>query len=170
MAAKKNSNIKGSVSSFKFQSTSLDSLFGVLDAIAWLDSPNVKQIAQFAGVDPRTVGKVLKNGLTIGLVDTITEADFTLRLAYPYKGSLEQKEAVIREALVRMPLLTSIRQFLKLGDNMEDALRKGATVSGIENFESSALAPLIKWVPIPIKMDTVSDSNWTAWSMRLLVG
>ena len=25
-------------------------------------------------------------------------------------------------------------------------------------------------VPIPIKVDTVSDLNWTAWSMRLLVG
>jgi hypothetical protein len=57
--------------SVKFESVNIDSLFPVLDAVAWLDMPNAKQITQFTGLDPRIVGKLLKNSLTIGLVQSV---------------------------------------------------------------------------------------------------
>src|SRR5262245_37481814 len=110
-------------SSQRFEPAKIESLFVVLDAIAWLDAPSSGEIAQFAGIDPRTAGKLLKNARQISLVD-LTGESYTLVLPYPYKGSLEQKKAVVREALVRLPLLTSVRQFMALGDALAVALRK----------------------------------------------
>ena len=131
--------------SLAFQAVNIDALFPVLDALAWLDLPTVKLIGQFAGIDPRTAGKLLANSLTIGIVQRIANDTYVLALPYPYKGSQEQKTAVIREALVRMPLMQHLRQFMSLGDNTENALRKAATVIGVTNFDAKALAPLMKW-------------------------
>lgn len=131
-------------SSHRFEPAKLDSLFAVLDAIAWLDTPNNSQIAQFAGIDPRTAGKLLKNALQIGLVETLGSG-YAAVLPYPYKGSKEQKEAVVKEALVRLPLLTGVRQFLRLGDKTDAALRKAATIAKIEPFVAADLNPLLEW-------------------------
>jgi hypothetical protein len=131
--------------SVRFEAANIDSLFEVLDAIAWLNSPDTAQVSQFAGVDPRTAGKLLKNSITIGLVDSVDGEQYRLKLAYPFKGSLDQKRAVVREALVRMPLLTNVRQFLTLGERLEAAIRKAATVVQVTNYDSTSIAPLIKW-------------------------
>lgn len=66
-------------------------------------------------------------------------------LPYPYKGSQDQKQAVVKEALVRLPLLTGVRQFLRLGDKTDVALRKAATVAGIVPFNAVDLNPLLEW-------------------------
>src|SRR5687768_12946497 len=95
----------GGTDDMRFQAANINSLFAVLDAVAWLDSPACKQIAQFAGIDPRTAGKLLKNGSMLGLLDSLNNDRYMLVLPYPYKGSMEQKEAVVREALIRLPLM-----------------------------------------------------------------
>lgn len=128
----------------KFEPAKLDSLFVVLDAIAWLDAPSTGEVAQFSDIDPRTAGKLLKNACQIGLVDAIGNS-YALVLPYPYKGSKEQKEAVVKEALVRLPLLTGVRQFLRLGDKTDVALRKAATIAGIIPFTPANLNPLLEW-------------------------
>lgn len=137
-------SLPGTSNSHRFEPAKLDSLFVVLDAIAWLDAPTSGQVAQFAGIDPRTAGKLLKNASQIGLVDAVASG-YVLVLPYPYKGSQEQKQAVVKEALVRLPLLTGVRQFLRLGDKIEVALRKAATVAGIVPFNSADLNPLLEW-------------------------
>jgi hypothetical protein len=129
----------------KFEAVKIDSLFVVLDAIAWLDSPGTKEIAQYADIDPRTVGKILKNARLIGLVQSPDDNTYVLAKPYPYKGTLEEKRNVVREALLKHPLLRSVRQFLGLGDDLQDAMRKAATVAGEKNYEQSAIAPLISW-------------------------
>lgn len=134
---------KGSESR-RFEPAKLNSLFVALDAIAWMDLPTSSQVAQFADIDPRTAGKLLKNATQIGLVD-IVSSGYTLTLPYPYRGSNEQKEAVVREALVKLPLLTSVRQFLRFGDNVDIALRKAATIAGYDPFVPSDLNPLLEW-------------------------
>jgi hypothetical protein len=131
-------------STHRFEPAKLDSLFVVLDAIAWLDTPGTAQVAQFAGIDPRTAGKLLKNACQIGLAEAIGSG-YALVLPYPYKGTKDQKEAVVKEALVRLPLLTSVRQFTRLGDSTEVALRKAATVGGISPFVPADLNPLLEW-------------------------
>ena len=113
--------------------------------MAWLNLPRVGQVAQFAGIDPRTAGKLLKNAVTIRLVESVHGEQFSLLLPYPHQGTVEQKRAVVREALVRMPLLNDVRQFLKLGERMEDALRKAAAVQCIDNYDPAALSPLLDW-------------------------
>jgi hypothetical protein len=132
--AKPSSKKKPSECSLKFESVKLNSLFEVLDAIAWLSAPDVKQISQFANIDPRTPGKLLKNSVSIGLIDRLDDSSYSLRLPYPFKGSIEQKRAVVKEALIRMPLLQSVRQFLSLRESLDKALRKAATIQGVENF------------------------------------
>lgn len=136
--------LHGTSNSHRFEPAKLDSLFVVLDAIAWLDAPTSGEVAQFAGIDPRTAGKLLKNASQIGLVDAVASG-YVLVLPYPYKGSQDQKQAVVKEALVRLPLLTGVRQFLRLGDKTEVALRKAATVAGIVPFSSADLNPLLEW-------------------------
>ncbi|AEO42217.1 toll/interleukin-1 receptor domain-containing protein [Xanthomonas euvesicatoria] len=131
-------------SSQRFEAAKLDPLFVVLDAIAWMDSPTAAEIAQFASIDPRTAGKLLKNAAQLGLVDSVGKG-YVLQLPYPYKGSQEQKQAVVKEALVRLPLLTSVRQFMLLGDKVEIALRKAATLAGIVPFNAADLNPLLEW-------------------------
>ena len=128
----------------KFAAVRLESLFQALDAVAWIGAPTGAAIAQFAGIDPRTAGKVLKNATQLGLIDKVGEG-YVLRVPYPYDGTTSQKEAAVREALVKLPILTSIRQFLRLGEKMEAALRKAATVNGLNNFDSAAITPLIVW-------------------------
>lgn len=131
-------------SSQRFEAAKLDPLFVVLDAIAWMDSPAAGEIAQFASIDRGTAGKLLKNACQLGLVDSVGKG-YVLQLPYPYKGSQEQKRAVVKEALVRLPLLTSVRQFMLLGDKVEVALRKAATLAGIVPFNAADLNPLLEW-------------------------
>jgi hypothetical protein len=128
----------------RFEPVNTATLYPVLDAISWLDLPNIKQISQFAGVDPRTAGKLIKNCQLIGLVHSVGENSFKMSLAYPLKGTEEQKKAIVKEAVLRMPLIINLRQFIALGDNTEVALRKSATVIGVESFEPVAFTPLLK--------------------------
>lgn len=128
----------------RFESAKLEGLYTVLDAIAWMDAPSVGQISQFAGIDPRTAGKLLKNASQIGLLDRVG-AGYVLLTSYPYEGTLDQKREVLREALVKMPLLTSIRQFLSLGETLEPAIRKAATVNRVVPYRPVDFAPLIDW-------------------------
>lgn len=129
----------------RFEATKPDALFPVLDAIAWLDLPTTALISQFAGIDPRTSGKLLKNCVSLAIVEPMGESRYNLRVPYPAKGTAEEKEAVVREALIRLPLLISYHQFRALGDKSDSALRKAATVNGIEPYEPSNLQPLLEW-------------------------
>lgn len=128
----------------RFESAKLESLFVALDAVAWLTGPGASDVAQFANIDPRTAGKLLKNACQIGLLERLGTSYFLLQ-PYPYEGSLAQKKAVVREALVRHHLLTAMRQFLLLGDKTDAALRKAATVVGIKPFVPGDFAPLLLW-------------------------
>lgn len=138
-----------------FQAANLDSLYPVLDSLAWLDLPSVKMISQFAGIDPRTAGKLLKNCVRIGVIQQPTNDSYILALPYPYQGGKDQKEAVIKEAFVRMPLMRNIRQFISLGDQLDDAVRKAATVIGVEEFDRKSFDPLMKWAA---KLDVLSPN------------
>lgn len=131
-------------SAHKFAPAKLDGLYQVLDGVAWMETPGAGEIAQFAGIDPRTAGKVLKNATLLGLIER-SGPGYSLLVSYPYKGTLEQKKDVVREALVRMPLLTSVRQFLRLEDNLPSAMRKGATVHKISPFNPTDFNPLLEW-------------------------
>ena len=131
--------------SMRFEAAKTDGLFGALDAVAWLKAPTVSEIAQFAGIDPRTAGKLVKNCVTIGLLGMSGAGQYALLLPYPHKGTLSEKQSVIRESLIRMPLLESVRQFIQLGDTPEVAMRKGASVQRIANYEPAALSPLLDW-------------------------
>lgn len=131
--------------SIRFESVNIVSVYDILDGISWLDEPSIKDIAQFSGIDPRTAGKAIKNCVQIGIIKEVTKDFFSLSVAYPYKGSKEQKEAVLRESVFRMPLIVNLRQFLKFGDKLEDALRKAATVQKVQNYDKAAIDPLIKW-------------------------
>lgn len=86
----------------------------------------------------------MKNACQTGLIDAVGSG-YAPILPYPYKGSQAQKEAVVKEALVRLPLLIAVRQFLRLGDKTESALRKAATTMGISPFVASDLNPLLEW-------------------------
>lgn len=141
--------------SFEFQSVHINSLFPVLEALSWLNPASMMQIAQFAGIDSRTAGKLIKNCIIIGIVQKVADDAYAITMPYPFKGSTDQKEAVIREALVRMPLITNIRQFVGFGDPIEVALRKAATIVGIDNYESKAFDPLMKWAQ---KMDALNPT------------
>lgn len=128
----------------KFEATKLEGLYQVLDGVAWMDEPSTKDLAQFSGLDPRTVGKLVKNAQGIGLLDRAGSGIVLLR-PYPFKGDEDEKREVVREALLRMPLMTSMRQFLSLGEVESDALRKAATVSKVSNYDEKHLAPLMTW-------------------------
>ena len=47
--------------------------------------------------------------------------------------------------MVKLPLLTSVRQFLRLGDKIDAALRKAATIAKISPFNPADLNPLLEW-------------------------
>jgi hypothetical protein len=113
MPAKRATNKKKP--SLRFEAVKIDPLFEVLDAVAWLDSPSTKQIAQYANLDPRTAGKLLKNARLIGLVPSPDDDTYVLAQPYPYKGSLDEKRNVVRETMLKHPLIRSVRQFLGLG-------------------------------------------------------
>src|SRR6266403_1297045 len=91
----------------RFEAVKIDPLFEVLDAVAWLDSPGTKGIAQYANLDPRTAGKILKNARLIGLVQLPDDDTYVLAQPYPYKGTLDEKRNVVREALLKHPLIRS---------------------------------------------------------------
>src|SRR4051812_11757010 len=117
--AKKNAGLR-------FEAVKIDPLFEVLDAIAFIDGPAVGDIAQYADIDARTAGKLLKNARLIGLVELPDGHTYVLTQPYPYKGSQDEKVRVVREALLRLPLIRNIRQFMALGDDLSDAVRKAA--------------------------------------------
>ena len=136
---------KSQKSVIRFEAVKIDPLFEVLDAVAFLDSPDMRSIAQFANVDPRTAGKILKNARLIGLVQSPEDSTYVLSQPYPYKGTQDEKISVVREALLKLPLIRNIRQFMALGCDLQTAMRKGAIVVGEKNYDKAAIAPLITW-------------------------
>jgi len=136
---------KSNKPALRFEAVKIDPLFEVLDAVAWLDSPTTKDIAQYANIDGRTAGKILKNARLIGLVESPDNNTYVLSQPYPYKGTQDEKKNVVREALLRHRLISGIRQFTALGNNLQDAMRKAATVAGEKNYEKGAIAPLVSW-------------------------
>jgi hypothetical protein len=157
---------------FRFESVKIEPLFEVLDAVAWLDGPTSKEIAQFAGIDPRTAGKVLKNARLIGLVESADEKAYVLAQPYPYRGTLEQKRRVVREALLRLPLIANIRQFIALGNDLQTAMRKAATVGGEQDYDKGAVSPLINWsnsfqvLDLGVRVDALVDDAVAAKQTR----
>src|SRR5689334_9436857 len=129
----------------RFESVKMDPLFDVLDAVAWLDGPITKEIAQYADLDGRTAGKLLKNARLIGLVQSPDDTTYVLSQPYPYKGTTDEKRRVVREALLKHSLIRNIRQFLALGNDLQNAMRKAATVVGERNYDKAAIAPLVTW-------------------------
>lgn len=129
----------------RFEAVNIEPLFGVLDAVAWTDNLSAKSIATYAGIDYRTAGKILKNACLIGLLQSPDDNSYLLAQPYPYKGTTEEKRRVVREALLRHALVRHIREFLSLGEGIQDAMRKAAVVAGETNYDKNAIAPLIKW-------------------------
>lgn len=141
-ATSKNKKVQPAI---RFEAVKIDPLFEVLDAVAWLDSPTAQSIAQYANIDPRTAGKVLKNARLVGLVQSSVDTTYFLAQPYPYKGTHEEKRMVVREALLRLPLIRRIREFIQLGNDLQDAMRKAATVAGETHYDRGLIAPLISW-------------------------
>lgn len=155
----------------RFESAKLEGLYPVLDGIAWMDAPSATQLAQFSGADARTVGKLLKNADQIGLVAR-RGAGYLLLSPYPFDGTALQKQHAVKDALLRFPLLVSVREFLKLGDTEANALRKAATVRNIIPFDPASFAPLIDWarkigaIDTNILVEDVIDQAVAAKQMR----
>ncbi len=129
----------------KFEVGEISDFLSVLDAVVWTNCPDLKQISQFANLESKTTANLLANGLVLGLLDSFNGELFSLVAAYPFKGTFAQKRRVVREALVRMPLLVNVRQFLSQEETLEAALRKAATVQRVESFDPEQLAPLLVW-------------------------
>src|SRR6266478_4914759 len=144
---------KNQKSTLRYEAVKIEPLFEVLDAVAFIDSPTTKDIAQYANIDGRTAGKILKNARLIGLVQSPDDDTYVLAQPYPYKGSLDEKRNVVRETMLKHPLIRSVRQFLGLGNNLEDAMRKASTVNGETNYDKSAIAPLISWANFEKALD-----------------
>ena len=89
--------------SLRFEPIKLDSIFHVLDGVSWLDKPDNSEISQFSGLDPRTVGKAIKNCLNMGIVTESSRGAYVLTIPYPFKGSESQKKTVLKEAIFKMP-------------------------------------------------------------------
>jgi len=96
---------KNQKSTLRYEAVKIEPLFEVLDAVAFIDSPTTKDIAQYANIDGRTAGKLLKNARLIGLVQSPDDNTYVLSQPYPYKGTLDEKRRVVREALLRLPLI-----------------------------------------------------------------
>lgn len=143
-ASKASASSKKVVCPIRYEAAKLEGLYPVLDGIAWMDAPSATQLAQFSGADARIVGKLLKNASQIGLISRQGSGHLLL-VPYPYEGTAEQKQHAVRDALLRLPLLVSIREFLKLGDTEANALRKAATVRNIVPFDAGSFAPLMDW-------------------------
>ena len=136
---------KNQKSKLRYEAVKIEPLFEVLDAVAFIDSPTTKDIAQYANIDGRTAGKLLKNARLIGLVQSPDDNTYVLSQPYPYKGTLDEKRMVVREALLRLPLIRNIRQFMALGNDLQNAMRKAATVVGEKNYDKAAIAPVVTW-------------------------
>jgi hypothetical protein len=80
----------------RFEAVKIEPLFAVLDAVAWLDGPTAKHIAEFANIEPRTDGKILKNARLIGLLASLDGATYVLAQPYPYKGTADEKRKATR--------------------------------------------------------------------------
>ena len=129
----------------RFEAVKIDPLFEVLDAVAWLDGPTTRDVAQYAGIDGRTAGKILKNARLVGLVQSPDDNTYVLSQPYPFKGTKEEKQNVVREALLRHQLIHGIRQFMALGNDLQNAMRKAATVAGEKDYDRASIAPLVAW-------------------------
>jgi hypothetical protein len=73
---------KNPKATLRFEAVKIDPLFEVLDAVAWLDGPTTKDIAQYADIDGRTAGKILKNARLVGLVQSPDDSAYVLSQPY----------------------------------------------------------------------------------------
>jgi len=78
----------------------------------------------------------------------------------------------VREALLRLPLIINIRQFMSLGDDLQTAMRKSATVAGEQSYDKTALAPIIQWansekaLDLGIRVESLVDEAVAAKQVR----
>lgn len=135
----------GKACSMRFEPGDIKDFLSVLDAVAWINCPDKKQVSQFAGLEAKVTTAMLANGILLGLLDSFDGELYSLVPPYPFKGTLTQKRSVVHESLIRLPLLINVRQFMSMDETLDDALRKAATVQRVENFDPEALAPLVAW-------------------------
>lgn len=133
-----------------FEAVNLLSMYSVLDGIAYLENPTLDTLRQFSDRDSRTVKKVLKNCIHLGIVEQEQEEEaetsyFNLLIPYPYNGTAAKKNDALKEAILKMPIVASLKDFIKQGESIKDGLRKASTVNGVANYKEEYFAPLIKW-------------------------
>lgn len=78
-------------------------------------------------------------------MQSLGDSTYVLTQPYPYKGTPAERRRVLPEALLCLPLIQHVRQFMALGNTLPDAMRKAVTVSGENNYDRSAIAPVISW-------------------------
>jgi len=77
----------------RFEAVKIDPLFEVLDAVAFLDSPDTRAIAQFADIDPRTAGKIPRTrGLSV-LSNLLKTAHTSCRNRTPSRARKRRRSA-----------------------------------------------------------------------------
>ena len=69
---------KNQKSTLRYAAVKIDPLFEALDAIAFVDGPTTKSVAQYANIDARTAGKLSKNARLIGLVQSPDDETYVL--------------------------------------------------------------------------------------------
>ncbi|MDR3799180.1 MAG: toll/interleukin-1 receptor domain-containing protein [Terracidiphilus sp.] len=158
------SRSKNAAPIIRYEPVRLDALFEVLDAVAWLPNPTAREIAQFANIDPRTAGKLLKNARLVGLVESPDDETYISSAPYPFKGTTAQKEGVVREAILRLPLIQQIKQFVGLGNDLKASMRKAATIAGERNYVAANITPLIALadrfgaLELQVRVETIINS------------
>jgi hypothetical protein len=91
---------------------------------------------------------------------------------YPFKGSLPQKEGVVREALLRLPLVQHLKQFIALGNDLKASMRKAATLAGEQSYDATNIAPLVNLathfgvLDLALRAETLIDTAVEAKSER----
>ena len=124
----------------------VETILRVTEAVDFLGTTSLDEVARFAGVGSTTAYKALFNASHLGFVKKVSGENYTYVHMKPLKGMPSaEKRHLFQQLLQSHRPFEVLCQFLAYGEDELAAMRKASVVLGDNNLDKNAFAALSKW-------------------------
>lgn len=130
----------------RLYSMPVDTILKVTEAVDFLGTASLKEVARFAGVGSTTTCNDLLNASHLGFVKKVSGGKYTYVQMNPLKGMPSaEKRHLFQQLLQSYRPFEVLCQFLFYGEDESAAMRKAGVMLGDSNLDKNTFPALSKW-------------------------
>lgn len=124
----------------------VNTILRITEAVDFLGTVPLNEVARFAGVGSTTAYKALVNASRLGFVKKVSGENYTYVHMNPLKGKpAAEKRYLFQQLMQSYRPFEVLCQFLSYGEDESAAMRKAGVVLGDGNLDKNAFIALSKW-------------------------